>query len=74
MNHSLLLAPCFFLESLDVDGPPQSFFARHEFVIRRLHSLSGLIPVGAYMTVHLVTNASVLNGAGTFQKNVYTIH
>jgi succinate dehydrogenase / fumarate reductase cytochrome b subunit len=26
------------------------------------------------MTVHLVTNASVLNGAGTFQKNVYTIH
>jgi succinate dehydrogenase / fumarate reductase cytochrome b subunit len=59
---------------LDVDGPPQSFFARHEFVIRRLHSLSGLIPVGAYMTVHLVTNASVLNGAGTFQKNVYTIH
>jgi succinate dehydrogenase / fumarate reductase cytochrome b subunit len=57
-----------------VDGPPQSFLARHEFVIRRLHSLSGLIPVGAYMTVHLVTNASVLNGAGTFQKNVYTIH
>jgi succinate dehydrogenase / fumarate reductase cytochrome b subunit len=57
-----------------VDGPPQSFFARHEFVIRRLHSLSGLIPVGAYMTVHLVTNASVLNGPGTFQKNVYAIH
>lgn len=57
-----------------MDGPTQSFFARHEFVIRRLHSLSGLIPVGAYMVVHLVTNASVLNGPGTFQKNVYTIH
>jgi succinate dehydrogenase / fumarate reductase, cytochrome b subunit len=57
-----------------VDGPTQSFFARHEFVIRRLHSLSGLIPVGAYMVVHLVTNASVLNGPGSFQKNVYTIH
>ena len=57
-----------------MDGPPQSFLARHEFVIRRLHSLSGLIPVGAYMTVHLVTNASVLNGPGTFQKNVYAIH
>jgi succinate dehydrogenase / fumarate reductase cytochrome b subunit len=26
------------------------------------------------MVVHLVTNASVLNGPGTFQKNVYTIH
>jgi len=57
-----------------VDGPPQSFLARHEFAIRRLHSLSGLIPVGAYMTIHLATNASILDGAGTFQKNVYTIH
>lgn len=57
-----------------MDGPSQSFLARHEFVIRRLHSLSGLLPVGLYMTVHLVTNASVLNGPGTFQKNVYTIH
>lgn len=57
-----------------MDGPSQSFFARHEFVIRRLHSLSGLLPVGLYMTVHLVTNASVLNGPGTFQKNVYSIH
>jgi succinate dehydrogenase / fumarate reductase cytochrome b subunit len=62
------------LESSDVDGPPQPFLARHEFVIRRLHSLSGLVPVGTYMTVHLVTNASVLGGAAAFQKNVYTIH
>jgi succinate dehydrogenase cytochrome b subunit len=57
-----------------VDGPTQSFFARHEFLIRRLHSLSGLIPVGAYMVVHLATNASVLESAGTFQSNVYSIH
>lgn len=51
-----------------------TFFNKHEFLIRRLHSLSGLIPVGAYMTVHLVVNASLLNGAGTFQKNVNQIH
>ncbi|MEQ8848284.1 succinate dehydrogenase cytochrome b558 subunit [Botrimarina sp.] len=51
-----------------------SFFVRHEFLIRRLHSLSGLIPVGAFMCVHLVTNASVLNGPETFQENVYRIH
>ena len=57
-----------------MDQPQPSFFARHEFVIRRLHSLSGLIPVGAYMVVHLVTNATVLNGPGTFQDNVYKIH
>jgi succinate dehydrogenase / fumarate reductase cytochrome b subunit len=53
-------------------GP--SFLARYEFLLRRLHSLSGLIPVGAYMVVHLATNASVLGGAATFQKAVDQIH
>ena len=57
-----------------MDSSPQSFLARHDFLIRRLHSLSGLVPVGAYMVVHLVTNASVLESAASFQKNVYTIH
>lgn len=51
-----------------------SFFLRHEFLIRRLHSLSGLIPVGAFMCAHLTVNASVLNGPETFQENVYGIH
>lgn len=55
-------------------SPSSSFLARHEFLIRRLHSLSGLIPVGAYMVVHLLVNASLLSGATTFQKNVYQIH
>jgi succinate dehydrogenase / fumarate reductase cytochrome b subunit len=54
--------------------PPTPFLARHEFLIRRLHSLSGLVPVGAYMVVHLFTNASVLAGPEVFQKNVYAIH
>ena len=51
-----------------------SFLARHEFLLRRLHSLTGLVPVGAYMVVHLLTNLSVLDGPGTFQRNVYAIH
>lgn len=57
-----------------MESSQTSFLARHDFLIRRLHSLSGLIPVGAYMVVHLAVNASVLNGAGTFQNNVYKIH
>jgi succinate dehydrogenase / fumarate reductase, cytochrome b subunit len=57
-----------------VEPSPPSFLERHDFVIRRLHSLSGLIPVGAYMVVHLATNATVLNGPGAYQKNVYSIH
>jgi len=57
-----------------MDSSPQSFLARHDFLIRRLHSLSGLVPVGGYMIVHLVVNASVLESPATFQKNVYSIH
>ncbi len=50
------------------------FFVKHEFLLRRLHSLSGLIPVGAYMCVHLVVNASLLNGTATYQNFVNQIH
>lgn len=57
-----------------MSAPNLDFFTKHEFLIRRLHSLSGLIPVGAYMTVHLLVNASLLNGAGSFQRNVNQIH
>jgi succinate dehydrogenase / fumarate reductase cytochrome b subunit len=48
---------------------------KNEFLLRRLHSLSGLIPVGAYMVIHLLTNATVLDQHGTtFQRMVYQIH
>lgn len=51
-----------------------SFFVRHEFLLRRLHSLSGLIPVGAYMVVHLLTNSLTMMGVAPFQNAVYQIH
>ena len=51
-----------------------NFFLRHEFVIRRVHSLLGIVPLGLYMTVHLATNASLLNGTATFQRAVLLIH
>ncbi len=51
-----------------------SLYGRYEFLIRRIHSLCGLIPVGAYMVIHLATNASILNGVETFQNLVYQIH
>lgn len=50
-------------------GQP-SFLVRHQFVIYRLFSLSGLIPVGAYLVVHLAINASIINGPMTFQQQV----
>lgn len=51
-----------------------SFLSRNQFLIYRLFSLSGLVPVGAFLVVHLLTNASVLGGAGAFQSRVDMIH
>lgn len=51
-----------------------SFLERHQFLIYRLFSLSGLVPVGAFLAVHLLTNASVLGGAASFQSRVDMIH
>jgi succinate dehydrogenase / fumarate reductase cytochrome b subunit len=59
---------------VDKSPPASSWWARNDFLIRRLHSLSGLIPVGAYMVVHLLTNASINNSVLSFVNSVYTIH
>lgn len=54
-----------------------SFAEKHYFLIRRLHSLSGLVPVGVFLVLHLSTNASVLAPGelgAEFQKSVEKIH
>jgi succinate dehydrogenase / fumarate reductase, cytochrome b subunit len=51
-----------------------SFLGRHQFIIYRLFSLSGIFPVGGYVIVHLLTNATVLDSPATFQGKVDTIH
>lgn len=51
-----------------------SFLERHQFLIYRLFSLAGFVPVGAFVIVHLLTNASVLGGAESFQSRVDLIH
>jgi succinate dehydrogenase / fumarate reductase cytochrome b subunit len=58
----------------DASPPSGSFLGRHQFLIYRLFSLSGLVPVGAFLVVHLLTNASVLAGPGAFQSRVNLIH
>lgn len=52
------------------------FGVRHYFLIRRLHSLAGLVPVGVFVFVHLLTNASILGApdGSEFQKSVERIH
>src|SRR5919197_4420371 len=46
----------------------------HEFLLRRLHSLSGVFPVGAYLVFHImIANASVLGGPASFTRAVAAI-
>ncbi|MEN1682233.1 MAG: succinate dehydrogenase cytochrome b558 subunit [Planctomycetota bacterium] len=59
--------------SASATAPQSSFFVEHEFLIRRLHSFTGLL-AGGFMLVHLTVNASVANSPATFQNNVYLIH
>lgn len=51
-----------------------SIFGEHEFLIRRLHSLTGLIPLGGYLAFHLATNAAIIDGIGAYQHRADQIH
>jgi len=53
---------------------PASIFGRHEFVVRRLHSLTGLVPIGGYLVFHLATNAAITDGPQTYQRRADQIH
>lgn len=43
------------------------------FLLRKLHSLSGVLPVGLFLVVHLWTNARVLSGRASFDEGVRRI-
>ena len=53
---------------------PASWFGRHEFLVRRFHSLTGLFPLTAYLCFHLATNAAVWDGPDTYQRRADQIH
>lgn len=55
---------------VDADSSQPS---RASFYLRRLHSLSGALPLGGFLAVHLWTNASILGGAEPFRHAVDTI-
>lgn len=43
-------------------GVFRSCLDRHYFLLRRLHSLSGVFPIGVFLFPHLTTNASIVWG------------
>lgn len=38
------------------------FLERHHFLFRRLHSLTGIVPIGLFLIMHLTTNSSIVWG------------
>lgn len=47
---------------------------RRHFALRRLHSLTGVVPVGVFLVVHLWTNAKALSGPVSFTEAVEEIN
>jgi succinate dehydrogenase / fumarate reductase cytochrome b subunit len=63
------------------------FFEKHHHLLRRLHSLTGIVPIGVFLMSHLLTNGSIVwghldarkaeyghAGVATFQHEVDFIH
>ena len=42
--------------------------SKNEFYLRRLHSLLGVIPIGAFLIVHLMVNHQATQGAEAFNR------
>ena len=43
------------------------------FVLRRLHSLAGILPVGVFLIEHLYLNSYALKGPAAYNKVVGTM-
>lgn len=50
------------------------FFDRNHFLLRRLHSLSGIVPIGAFLIFHLLANSTAYLGAKSYDQHIEQIH
>ena len=50
--------------------PPIRAGKGHSFFLRRLHSLSGIVPVGAFLLEHFISNAFATNGPNAYGAQV----
>lgn len=47
--------------------------AESQFLLRRLHSLTGIVPIGGFLLFHFFSNASARNGEQAFNETVHKI-
>jgi len=50
--------------------PPIRAGKGHSFFLRRLHSLSGIVPIGAFLLEHFISNAFATNGPNAYGAQV----
>jgi succinate dehydrogenase / fumarate reductase cytochrome b subunit len=62
------------MAAAEASNDQRGFMARNEFLLRRLHSLTGIVPVGVFLCVHLTVNWTVIFGGQKFQSAVDGIH
>ncbi len=44
------------------------------FLLRKLHQITGIVPLGTFFLVHIYTNSTALSGANAFNEHVGGIH
>ena len=44
------------------------------FLMRKLHQITGIVPLGAFFFVHLYANSAAMNGAKSYNEHVKGIH
>ena len=44
------------------------------FLLRKLHQLTGIVPLGIYFFVHMYTNSTAMSGPRVFNDHVHDIH
>jgi succinate dehydrogenase / fumarate reductase cytochrome b subunit len=49
-------------DTIHAAAPSASFLDRHHFILRRLHSFTGIAPIGVFLVIHLITNSSIVWG------------
>jgi succinate dehydrogenase / fumarate reductase, cytochrome b subunit len=44
------------------------------FLLRKLHQLTGIVPLGVFFFAHMFTNSKAVNGEAAFEKAVQDLH
>jgi succinate dehydrogenase / fumarate reductase cytochrome b subunit len=44
------------------------------FLMRKLHQITGVVPLGAFFFVHMYANSAAMNGANSYNEHVQGIH